>query len=312
MNTFKGVKLIPGDDKRLVESCLRALAGRNIEVPTTIVDIGQEGANIINRIIAYMEYDTAQKNHIVDDLLTSAGQSLLPQKELSWLQDNERACFWFWGVISKSHFFASPDHPTTQPFRGQQVSVTTPYKNLKLKSSPASSNERFEEIIKFFDRVGQPMEWQRLLIDELKKRWAYIYNARNPFSWLKQDDAEQCAWAWDYISHRNTPVRYDNSPATSEFSPVNLKEKYLSIYAVYDCWETQPDSKKLFCHNFNKAWHQKKLRDSRQGKKVCNLVLREDVKRKLDQMAHDQNMTLNRMVESLIENEYLKQTETPR
>ncbi|AJP45448.1 hypothetical protein EP12_19825 [Alteromonas australica] len=59
-------------------------------------------------------------------------------------------------------------------------------------------------------------------------------------------------------------------------------------------------------NDFNRAWQQKKHRDNRQGKKACNLVLREEVKQKLDAMAAARGMKLNQLVETLIENEHAK------
>lgn len=79
---------------------------------------------------------------------------------------------------------------------------------------------------------------------------------------------------------------------------------YLAIFAAFDTWDAIPNLKRLFLNDFNKAWQQKKHRDNRQGKKVCNLVLREEVKEMLDEMAASRGIRLNQLVEALIEREY--------
>lgn len=300
MITVKGVKQIKGDDQRLVESCMRFLVKKGF-LATALVDSGNEGAKIINQLIGSLEYDAAEKNQLVHELLSEAKQTLLRLEEFDWLHNNDRACFWAWRTISQ---------PWTPIVQYNQLNNflaihPLPYNNLNLKLNPASSKERLEEIVKFFDRIEQPLPWKKLLLDALKAEWAKIYGVRKPFTWLKADDSEQCEWAWNYISTSN-PTSDFSTPSTCGLTPVNQKERYLAIYAAYDCWNTHPDTKKIFCLNFNKAWHQKKHRDSRQGKKACNLVLTSEAKAKLDQMAQEQGITLNRLVETLIENEYSK------
>ncbi len=275
-----------------------------------MVNTGQEGAALINCHIGSLEFSAEKKNRLVILLITEAEKLLLPIKEFSWLEDDDRACYWVWGTILQSPLAAWPNQPLPFFFINSQETRTAPgYQSLGLKTVTTNTEERLEEIVKYFDRAGQPPQWQFNLINELKVRWIEIYNARKPFPWLKQDNVEQCDWAWNYISKPNLLLGWYNTPPVLGFSPTKQEEKYLAIYAAFDCWTAPPDSKKLFCHNFNKAWHQKKHRDSRQGKKVCNLVLREDVKNKLDQMAYERDITLNRLVEALVENEYTKRNQ---
>jgi len=92
-----------------------------------------------------------------------------------------------------------------------------------------------------------------------------------------------------------------------QFSPTNTAERYLAIYAAFDTWKTTVEAKRLFSIDFNKAWQQKKHRDSRQGKKACSLVLHEETKLKLDELAQAKNVTLSQLVEQLINKEHSKQ-----
>jgi hypothetical protein len=301
---YEGVHQIPGTDMRLVLSCFSLLHKRGL-VPSPI-ETAQEGARIINKFIQEMDGDQGYKNQYAKDIESEAKQLLTPLNELSWIKENERACFWVWITISRSYFFASPSHP--YHYNLEQNPPAKPinfYKNLPLQSITSNSDDRFENIIQFFDSVPQPKIWRKRLLKYLKEFWAIIYNERKPFPWLNPNDSEQCEWAWNFISNTNNTY---STPNIDGILPINQKEKYLAVYAAYDCWNAPSDSKKLFSHNFNKAWHQKKHRDSRQGKKVCNFVLHEDVKRKLDQMADERRISRNRLVEMLIDNEYSNKT----
>lgn len=303
MLKIDGVSLISGKDERLIEACLKVMNARGLQVPFT-ANSGEEGAKQINQAIASQDWSNEEKDHAIKMFLNEAKQNLLPLSELDWIKKSERACYWCWAAISRNQFFATPNHPVIQPAQDQQWQYVSSYTQLGLKNIPSTSKERFDEVVKFFDRVGQPLQWQQLLVERLKSDWSFIYNSRKPFSWLKKDNEDQCRWAWEYMQSYGTKQGLMDRPTTGFIQPVGLDELYLSIYGAFDTWNTSKESKTLFLQNFNKAWHQKKHRDGRQGKKACNLVLREDVKDKLDEMANIRGLKLNQLVEILIENEY--------
>lgn len=298
----KGVSQVSGRDYRLAESCLRVMSSKGFQVPQ-IASSGAEAANLINQTIASQDWSNEEKDKSIRLLLDEAKQGLLPLGELGWIEGSDRASYWVWVTLSRYQFYAAPNPPVFQPAQGQQPLLTLQYNQLNLKASPSSSQERFEEVVRFFDRVNQPLDWQQALVAHLKFQWAQIFNSRKPFSWLKPDDEDQIRWAWEYLSK---PKLGASRPSVFAFTPTGPIEMYLAIYAAFDSWDAAPDSKRLFLNDFNKAWQQKKHRDSRQGKKVCNLVLREEVKQKLDDMAAARGMKLNQLVETLIENEHAK------
>lgn len=233
--------------------------------------------------------------------MAEAEQNLLPLDELAWFKDEERTCYWVWVTVANSRYLASPDRPVAQYRENQRCAMS--YHELQLKTNPSSSKERFGELVKFFDRVDQPLKWQQDLLSSLKNDWTRIYTARKPFTWLEKNNEEQIRWAWEYLNKDNYVF---NKPRIYRLYPTCIKEMYLAIYAAFDSWDERFQLKRLFLNDFNKAWQQKKHRDSRQGKKVCNLVLREEVKQKLDDMAAARGMKLNQFVETLIENEHAK------
>ncbi|MBO2660794.1 hypothetical protein [Shewanella algae] len=298
---INGVLPIESSDLRFVESCLRLLSAKNFEVPIS-VNTATEGAQKINQALADWQESTAKKDDFVGWLQKEAKEILLPLHELDWIKGHDRTCYWAWLQVSRFQFFASPSHPVTPPMNSQVV-LAFKYDQLGLKHMPSNTKERFDELVKFLDRVNQPLEWQRTLIADMKSQWEKIFTARKPLPWLQKGDEEQCRWAWEFLKKASIQV---NRPTVSDISPVGVSELYHAIYAALDGWPAFADSKRLFLSDFNKAWQQKKHRDNREGKKVCNFVLRNEVKQKLDEMAAKRGVTLNHFVESLIETEFNK------
>lgn len=326
-------------DLRVVEACFRRIKVDGLLAANEVFS-ASEGADIINRAIAsQQEWDRQEKKDYAKKLKSESKQILIPLEELEWFRKDDRACCWVWGKIAFCQLYSAPGHPLYQrplhqrplyqrplyqrplyPSPSYQPALYQPllhqrpldhqaaypmarsYNDLNLKSATSSSKERFDEVVKYLDRCEQPLEWQRDLITSLQGEWGQIYAARKPFSWLEQDNEEQVRWAWEYL--KKGGLGYNNKPSVYNFSPTGPQEMYLMIYAAFDLWGALPDTKRLFIGDFNKAWQQKKHRDNREGKKVCNLVLREEVKSKLDCMAVARNMKLNQLVEILIENEY--------
>lgn len=296
---INGVIPVFSSDIRFVESCLRVLSASNFKVPVTVCS-ASDGTKIINQTIADWQESTAKKDDFVGWLQKEAKEILLPLRELDWIKGHDRTCYWAWLQVSRLQFFAYPSHPMAHPMNTPAM-FAFKYNQLGLKHMPSSTKERFNELVKFLDRVNQPLEWQRNLIANMKSQWEMIFTARKPIPWLQKGDEEQCRWAWEFLKRASIQ---DNRPMVSDINPVGVSELYHAIYAALDGWLTFPDSKRLFLSDFNKAWQQKKHRDNRQGKKVCNFVLHTEVKQKLDEMAERRGVTLNHLVESLIEAEY--------
>ncbi len=300
MIKFKDVSQIEGKDIRFIESCFRVLEHQGEQLPSSF-ETSVEGAKIINQVIASREATSEEKEKMVQSLIAEAEQALLPLDEFSWFKDDERTCYFVWASIYSNSFNSAPNHPAfTTP--EQQLKQALNYHRLSLKKNPSSSMERFNEVVKYFDRVRQPSKWKLELIAFLKSIWSMIFSTRKPFRWLDRKNEEQCQWAWDYIQKNDSGSL---KPNTYQLQATSTKEMYLAIYAAYDIWRTDNGTKRLFTSDFNRAWQQKKLRDGRQGKKACSLVLHEDIKNKLDELAETRKVTLSQLVEQLIEKEYL-------
>ncbi|WP_392352649.1 RepB family protein [Pseudoalteromonas rhizosphaerae] len=286
-------------DLRMADSCFRIMHSMGFQLFLSETDIN-ENIKLINQAIAAQQNSIEEQNEQVKYILTKAKESLYPVEQLEWIKDNERCCYFFWSRIVSYTFFSSPAHPTTVSLNNPQPTLAKNFSELRLTIGASSTEARYSDIVKFLDRVNQPFDWKHLLVDALKDEWAWLTNSTKSITWIKQDNEAQCLWAWNYIvnTDRNT------KPTTSHLKPINNKEKFLAIHAALDAWLIHPDSKKLFLNDFNQAWQQKKIRDKREGKKACSLVLRNEVKQKLDELAKMQGLKLNQLVEELIEKEY--------
>lgn len=294
---------IPGNDPRLVESCVVVMRKYN---QYALVDgsTAVERARQVSEALINMNWNKQG----IKQLVLEAKQRLLPLHELDWIKDNERACYFVWATLRNEQFLKAPTSPI-QIFGSelskllQNEELASSYIELNLKINPSNSKERYEAITNFFDRGGEPLDWQRNLIGYLKSQWSYIFKGRKPFHWLSPDDKEQLDWAWEYIGKlRNS--NENERPSLSSLQAIGYQEMYLAIYAAYDTWKVDHSTKRLFLNDFNKAWHQKKHRDNRKGKKVCNFVLKEKTKEHLDELASKSGKKLNQLIEELIEREY--------
>ncbi|NIY91536.1 hypothetical protein [Vibrio diazotrophicus] len=274
-------------EPRVIEACVKIMQNQGLIGKLVPRSTPQGMASQIYKHIENQRFDSKTKKSFINNLIKEAKQRLIPLEELEWIRTNPRACYLAYGRI-----FIFPDESLAG---NNNLSSYC----LNQVSRPSNTEERYKNLVIFFDKCTTAIN-RRLLISNLKSEWERVFNERIPFSWLSKSHKEQCDWAWDYIS------KYYYGPPINYFSVTSLQEQYLAIYAAYDLWNAPYAEKKLFLQNFTKAWQQKKHRDSRKGKKVCNLVLSEEVKSKLDIMAEKKNMKLNKFVEMLIENEFSK------
>jgi hypothetical protein len=290
------------DDWRIAEHCLRIMRQDPVISSQVDFDPHESSANKINQALKNLALSTEETNRKAQNLIAQSELDLVPLDEFSWLKRDKRAGYFVWlRLLNAPHNLDFFPHKTGSiDTYGKQLW----HESMSLNLHPSDNQQRYAEIIRFFDRLNTTHGWKLDYIDQLKQDWSNVFTQRKPFPWLSEKNEEQCSWAWDYLAsyHQKKDLTY--RPNTLRVSPTSPEEQYLAIYAIYDSWIAPIESKAYFLNSFNKAWHQKKHRDSRQGKKACNLVLREDVKYKLDEMANARGLKLNQLVEALIESEY--------
>lgn len=296
-----GVTQVTGKDSRVIDACMRIMNDKGFRIFPYAAS-GEAGASAINYVLKSEIRSNEDREREVMKLLEDAKRRLLHLSEFDWLKSSDRACYFVWANLYQYAFASHPKHPSFVPSKGELDTLALCYSQMELNMSPSNTKERYEEVVKFFDRVNQPLSWQRDLMTYLKLKWGEIFKVSKPFSWLKEDE-EQCRWAWEYLTKPDIEL---NRPQSFGFNPTGVKEMYLAIYGLFDSWDVNKDLKRLFLIDFRNAWQQKKHRDNRQGKTACNLVIRIEVKEMLDKMAVSRGVKLNQLIETLIEQEYRK------
>ncbi|MDS1619958.1 hypothetical protein [Escherichia coli] len=259
-------------------------------------------------------------------------KEILPSHEFDWINNDERATLWlcsylFYGDnynkmitgIEKSLGLNITMISGTIQFRPNK------YNSLGFHDVPDSHNGRVERIIRFFDALplcsynkdktnitANPLMKDQVLLN-FKNKWKSIYQKPLPVKWLPNQE-EAVSWAWDFLKkHVNNCATqgqfpYDVPHVTLSFvqntKPLNHAEKFLAVRAAFDLWEGNDDSKKLLLINLNKAWNQKKLRETRVDKKALNTYLKIKTKIQLDELAEHYDMRISDILEKLISQHY--------
>ncbi|NBJ33140.1 hypothetical protein GE191_05555 [Serratia fonticola] len=258
----------------------------------------------INSVIERMKFS------VEDETLMEfeRNNQMIPLDNFNWLKTSERACYWLWGCL---RFSIDPIIDYRYRFDDAWLENVRLYDKLNFNCTPSSTSERFKLTLLFFDA------WRAFsLIDKIsylerkKDEWLKINSSPDIFKWLNKDDLSQCEWVWKYILKSQQPdppakcLLGNSSCPSCSLNPLTHNEKYLASYASYDLWVAHKDTKKLFLKNINKAWSQKKLRDTREGKKPLNTYLKNETKRRLDELSQCYDMNKQGVLEMLINKEY--------
>lgn len=263
----------------------------------------------INRVFERFSSDTNRQEEMLRELELACDENILPIENFDWVSNDERAAFWLWGYIKHS-----PDSKLGI-YSSTNRNGHTFYDNLGLENSPSSHSARVDLIIKFFDELiyksPSPPQYKNNILLSYKAKWQVIYNHPIPLKWLP-DDEDAVRWVWESLQkHLKTISSIGGlfSPLSSNyladwFMPLNHTERLLAIRATLDLWDDAPDSKRLFLLNINKAWNQKKLRQSRTDKKALNVYLKNETKKRLDMLADNYEVRISDMLEKLINEHY--------
>lgn len=267
------------------------------------------------------------KDNLCKEIETAIEKEILPLDEFDWIKNDERAAFWICAyllhtpIISNQMITGSDNiyYPSMSPGKLQQYH--NEYIYLGFHDIPDTHNKRFERIIRFFDHLSDifhtpdknyitlcPLLKKQIIIN-FKNKWRLIYQKPLPVKWLP-DQENVVSWAWDFIKKyfSNHPLTMWGPNATYNFvqntTPLNHAEKLLAVRATFDLWEGDDDSKKLLLMNLNKAWNQKKLRETRVDKKALNTYLKIKTKIQLDELAEHYDMRISDILEKLISQHY--------
>ncbi|MEC9590819.1 hypothetical protein RCT29_05925 [Escherichia coli] len=286
----------------------------------------------ITHIFDCADMVTQEKKDLLMRMEIAREKEILPLHEFGWLHNDERATFWLCSYLFYSDNYNKMITGIENSFI-QNASIMpgtiqyppNEYNSLGFHDVPDSHNGRVERIIRFFDTLTQfpyhkdktNMTANLLMKDQVlfnfKDKWKSIYQKPLPVKWLPNQE-EAVSWAWDFLKKHvdNCAIKgqfeCDVPHVTRSFvqntKPLNHAERLLSVRAAFDLWEGNDDRKKLLLMNFNKAWNQKKLRETRVDKKALNTYLKTKTKMQLDELAEHYDMRISDTLEKLITQHY--------
>ncbi|MDS1790007.1 hypothetical protein [Vibrio parahaemolyticus] len=171
----------------------------------------------------------------------------------------------------------------------------------KLSLNPNVNNfkERVKRVILYIIKVNKSKYNYIELEMKIVRKWNLSLDKTEIISWLKDDNEEKIKWAWSYIlKHEPLIIKYiwNNKNSTQD-----LKD---FIIAFFDTIEE--NKRDITIKRIKKAWVQKKFRDKVQSKKQYCINLSKSSNEKLKAISISKNMKRNKVIESLINNEFLR------
>lgn len=262
-------------------------------------------------------------NKVVSKLEKEDNKLRLIHSDFSWLRgkENERAIYWSWLFIMQLPW---------SRICNDAGETKSPYTRFKLPERTINTKMRSDIIKVFFDSLSEKYSHgsARHVYQDMLFIWThFISNVRRTF-WLKNKNEEELDWAWDYLSKKPEI----NSGSLSWFYPVNESEKRLAIVAAIDSCKLYIDDypcvfsslegcvmnnpgilrnvnfRKTLLNDMRLTYEQNKRRaiNKKKGKRVAiNAEISPVTKDRVVEMASVRGIQINRLIEKLINNEYM-------
>lgn len=258
-----------------------------------------------------------KRNSDTDPFFDFENKYRFNDSDFLWLRgkSNERAIFWCWlyvMYISKNKLLWGPDF------------ATPIYKSLKPVSAVNNTEMRSKIIISFYNEFSETLSaiTARDVYNGMSFLWSTYVNPVRRVHWLKKKTAEDLDWAWDYLIRK---PEFSKS-ILHWFNPVDDNEKRLAIIAAIDSCDiyikyntglVSSDSglienmvfRKTLLNEMRLAYAQKKRREinKKKGKRVAiNAEINPIVKDRIVEIANVKGIQLNKLIEELINNEYIE------
>lgn len=280
-----------------------------------------------------------KEKNISDDAIAAlereCAKSLLPETKFRWLIKSERATFWaYYYIFNNGTSFFDRNYVCEDKTISERMEKIPGWKSFKLKKEQRSGHspdtqkivreylesyrlldheilmdhvERCEWIVSYFDYRGKLRTKDKVkAIARLRSKWGEVIRRDIDLGWIDVKNRELCRWAYKYLSDKITE--------TKRFGKVNIRpdknsseELHDSCQLLVDYWTGEPDALRFLLLKLQKAWSQKKLRDSRKNMKAINVYISGPVKSMLDNIAQKKKVTQGELIEELVRKEYRRQ-----
>ena len=212
----------------------------------------------------------------------------LSNDDLIWIdKKNIRLCNWLWSLIKKRR----------SNYRIRTINTN----EINLDRNHNTYIERYNSLIKLFNKLNISKEKKIELINELKEIWSDdIVKYIKIKDLINENNTTQIIWAYKYIE------KTFNKRLNSDIFNIDNDDDYYHIIICYfDSIENSYEKNDKFT-SLKNAWSQKKYRDDNNGKKSYNFNMSIDITKKLDILSIKSNRSKSYIIEELINSEYMK------
>ena len=246
----------------------------------------------IHNAIKSLEISDDKKKSLFREMYRSAGILTLTNKDLSWLVENKRACYWIWLRLM---------HENNPELGSESFSILATVFAILNNNIYPSEDERLNVLTESFHSAIMPVEDKKNLLIYFKSSWNELIIKQPSIRWIDQKNKNMGEFLWRYLKKDGELMAalppYFSLPHTDN-------ESCTSFLAALDYCLLSESDRKLFVIRAQKAWHQHKLREKqkKEKRKPINISISDEAKRKLTGLAKQNNTTMGGMVERLILN----------
>lgn len=215
---------------------------------------------IINNTLERFYPDAPDRALFIREMELILSTTVLPEKYFSWLNDDKRAAYWFWGNLCNY-----PDFNDSINKKINSTNYTKWYELAKLTLVPTDHSERYNAIITVIDTIciytnKSPLirEW----LNDKKLFWGEAIPLLSKFKWLTPDDEDSSRWIIKLLGGYQKSYCEGNRSVTPVKipSPLSAEECYYTVYALIDLWKIPTDYQDKIITRINKAFYQKTFR----------------------------------------------------
>ncbi|CNI73770.1 Uncharacterised protein [Yersinia frederiksenii] len=248
----------------------------------------------LSKIINSYDIEHSELNQLKKDYQV---KSKVVNSNFEWIKSNIEAAFFLWFSIKlnvstdeeRRRFFIYRDDVNYNQRDEDNEDIQELF-----RSNPLNINNVVSDLLIFYftflDKESQLIQ----LLDDIKNNWLEV-NKKSRLKWIDSKNKEQCDWAYSYLIEK-TRFFNDNFLAHPE-------NKFLFTKTFFNVYVFHIGVKYIFLE-MNKAWNQRRYRESRADKKALSGYISADAKTKLTNLAKKARMPEYELLELLILEQY--------
>lgn len=208
-------------------------------------------------------------NTIRDDVRRHIDSGFFPDHALAWIKNEARQCGWLMAYFQRI-VGGTWESPVMHSLTEYQYLVG------RLDWWPTSLNEKLLQL------QNAQLAWESQQKKDLVFKW---------FS--DEDEAEKCTTMWEFLCRTAIFPAFNHPPVKS----------HQELLAFFDKTNLNDAERELKVAKVKALWSQQKYRKNLNGKKQCNLVLKDETIDALDKLAKEHQLTRVQVLEVVLRGE---------